>query len=168
MSKKNASQKTFSIADKIAAVLRHIDHQDSLREIANSLDCSTSTVHGWKKQYIAGTLRQLSASSTVPSTKTFPVKRKHSELFKISIVKRYQDGETVADMCKEHRLKDNLIYTWITKYKNREIGKNMDIDHNDIPDPIELPNSGELFALRKENAKLKSVINLLLENDDNE
>lgn len=170
MSKKKVSkpQKINSIATKIAAVKRHIKGE-SLSSLSRELKCSVSTIHGWKKQYEKGTLVELSASPT--AKKSTPKRKsyvKHSELFKINIVKRYEQGESVLSLAKEHGINENTIYTWMAKYKSGEIGKNMDVELNEkAPAPIAATeNSSELFALRRENVKLKSVINLLLENDE--
>lgn len=84
-----------------------------------------------------------------------------SELYKINAVKRVKAGEAVIRVAKEVGTSSSVIYGWIKAFESGLIGKNMTIEKEEEKTDI---NSGEVFALRKENLKLKRVINLLLEN----
>ena len=67
----------------------------------------------------------------------------------ISILKQYEQGTKVVDLCQEHGIADQTFYNWKAKYGG-----------------MELHELQRVKALEDENARLKRIVaNLSLEND---
>jgi putative transposase len=67
----------------------------------------------------------------------------------ISILKQYEQGKKVVDLCREHGIADQTFYNWKAKYGG-----------------MELAELQRVKALEDENMRLKRIVaNLSLEND---
>lgn len=91
---------------------------------------------------------------------TTKINGRYDTEFKKMIVQKYDDGETVLNLCNDFNLKEGTVYPWISQYsKSGAKG-------NDAKDPMQFSNDeflkmqSELKELKQENEVLKKCITI--------
>lgn len=74
--------------------------------------------------------------------------------FKKMIVKKYNNWETVLNLCKDFDLKDGTVYPWITKYSKTGARGNAAKETKDF-------STNDYEQLQKENRALQQEIDVL-------
>ena len=80
---------------------------------------------------------------------------KYSEKEKYALVKRYYDGEAVADVCAERGISKSTFYSWIKPYKT------------DYTDSGVCVSGAEFIKMRNKVERLESIIEVLQKVDCN-
>lgn len=80
--------------------------------------------------------------------------------FKKMIVSKYDNGETVLDLCKDFNLKEGTVYPWITQYSNKGARGNAAKETREFSNDDFHQMQKELREIKQENEVLKKCISI--------
>ena len=91
---------------------------------------------------------------------TTKINGRYDTEFKMMIVQKYDDGESVLNLCKDFDLKEGTVYPWIKQYSKSGATGNAAKGLNQFANDEYLQMQKELREIKQENEVLKKCITI--------